>query len=258
MNGRSFYSFICLVVIAIVLSVNESNAAPLSTTMDTTFSNNATLVADQFLLYWNYNLTDVVFKIVVKNFKWAGFGVSASGGMKYSDVIVTFAYANGSMHFSDRSVYGSNSLPTVDKYQDWRMLGSKTEGAYTSIMFRRKIKLCSSTVRPNSTDIDHDFVDGTQVFIYAYGTSLNANGDDVSYHGASSRGIKVMPLLNTVNQVVNLDMSKVEIADFRVNVTLNSKSKTTYHCEMFKIPTDWLKTKRHMIRVQKNLHVLKN
>ena len=241
---------IAFIAAAICCCCCFSDAAPLSTSLDATFANNATLLADQYLLYWNYNLTDVVFKIVVKDFKWAGFGVSSTGGMKWSDVVVAFAYANGTMHFSDRSVYGSNVLPTIDKYQDWRLIGSKTEGAFTSIMFMRKIRLCSSTVRPNSTDIDIDFVDGTQPFIWAYGTSLNANGDNIAYHGASPRrGIKVLPLINSLNQLVNLDMSKVETADFRVNVTLNSQSKTTYHCHMFKVPADWLTTKRHMIRV---------
>ena len=52
------------------------------------------------------------------------------------------------------------------------------------------------------------------------------------------------------NMLIQIKLNtNIETYDFTVNATLSNKDTTTYFCQMFKLPSDWLNRKRHLIRV---------
>jgi hypothetical protein len=129
--------------------------------------------------------------------------------MANSDVVVAWVKSDGSTHFSDRNTKNGRTL-TMDQTQNWFPLTVKTVDGYTIAKFTRKIKLC------DSTNEDRDIESGTPYVIYAWGNTVVTS--DATYHGATNRGSKTVPLITTLNTKVNVNMNEVEIIDFRVNV----------------------------------------
>jgi hypothetical protein len=163
---------------------------------------------NEFILYWNYTHTDILFEIHVKTTGWAGFGLSPNGGMDGSDVvIIRIDSSSGSFNFTDRHIVGRSVL--IDQVQNWIPLLLTTQGEYLIAKFTRKIKIC------DETNEDMDITEGTPYVIFAYGANL-VNGD-ITYH--DFRGSKTLPLISSLNSEINLDMSKVVTTDFRVNVS---------------------------------------
>ena len=205
--------------------------------LNTPFLNNATLAApDRYILYWNYNLTDIVFKLVVKNAKWVSFGFSPNGDMGYSDVVVGYFNADGSGNFTRRTILDPPFM-YVNPRQQVTLLQMSAENNFTTLIFTRKITYCINST--GTTEIDMDIISGAQSMIvsskfpvkfsgnyletfyfgskYAWGNSLAANGD-ITYHGRSNRGSIVLSLLTTLNEAVNLDLNDVKVAEFVINV----------------------------------------
>ena len=194
-------------VLVLILATLASSAPPAPSEP---FKNNIVLVEpDKYILYWNYDKTDVTFEIQVKDAVWAAFGFSPNGGMANADVIVTFNHPNGTNHFSDRHITKDVLFPVIDKKQDWFQLYSSNKNGYLVSKFKRKIKIC------DAADEDKDIVDGTPFSIFAWGSSLQ--NDDVTYH-FGNRGTKSLPVLSSLNAgEIKLDMDEIEIAEFRVN-----------------------------------------
>lgn len=172
------------------------------------YANNKVLIEpDVYYLYWNYNKTDVVFEIQVKTTGWAGFGLSPNGGMEGSDVIVTWVDKSGKVNFTDRHI--KNFQVLVDKVQDWNPIKVTNQNGYLVAKFSRKIKIC------DPTNEDRDIEPGTPYFIFSYGTNF-VNGDITHHDG---RGSITLPLISSVNSKADLDEEKLEITDYRIDVT---------------------------------------
>ena len=131
--------------------------------------------------------------------------------MANSDVVVAWVKSDGSTHFSDRNTKTGRIL-TMDQTQNWFPLTVKMIDGYTIAKFTRKIKLC------DSTNEDRDIESGTPYVIYAWGNTPVTS--DATYHGATNRGSKTVPLITTLNTKINVNMNEVEITDFRVNVII--------------------------------------
>lgn len=222
---------------------------------------------DIYILYWNYTDSDILFEVHVKTKGWISFGLSPNGDMFNSDIIITWINSNGTVHFTDRNIKSTRNR-NIDKEQNWFSLLTINKDNYIISKFTRKIKICDT----NNEDIDIE--SGTPFVIFAWGESFSNN--DADYHG-SNRGSKTVPLITTLNTKVNINMNEVEITDFRVNVIyflyfiffnillINIKNKnkkatiepmpTAYYCQMFKLPSDWAKEKRHLIRVLYNFFI---
>jgi hypothetical protein len=196
------------------------------------------MAPDQYILYWNYTDTDILFEIQVKTTGWVGFGLSPNGGMDGSDVIIAWVDSTGKFNFTDRYIRGRSLL--TDTVQNWFPILVVAQNGYVIAKFTRKIKIC------DTTDQDMDIDPGTPFVIFAYGTAMS-NGD-IAYHGPTSRGSQTVPLISSLNTKVNLDMTGVQTVDFRVNASL-APYETIYYCQMFQVPNDWLSIKRHIIRV---------
>ena len=63
---------------------------------------------DRYTLYWTYDPTaeEVSFAVSVQTTGWIGFGLSPTGQMPGSDVVIGWVDDNGDSYF-DVSVYGS-------------------------------------------------------------------------------------------------------------------------------------------------------
>ena len=119
------------------------NADPSPTT---TYANKQILVEpDDYVLYWNYNSTDITFEIHAKTTGWAGFGISPNGEMENSDVIVFWIDANGMANFTERNTQAGTVLPKVNTVQKWVPLLTMSRDGYLISKSTRKIKLCDTT-----------------------------------------------------------------------------------------------------------------
>jgi hypothetical protein len=178
------------------------------------FVNNSTLVGpDQYLLYWNYTSTEIIFKTVVKTNGWLGFGISPNGEMAYSDLIVAYMNQNGTVNFTNRYVESSSILPIINKKQFWSMLFYTQKNGYTTAIFKRKLVICNVT---NSIDIEP----GTQYTIFAWGDSFSKtkNYTDIKYHSSVNRSSASLPLISSLNANVKLNMTQIETFDLNINV----------------------------------------
>ena len=164
---------------------------------------------DVYNLYWNYTETDILFELHVKNLGWNAFGLSPTGGMANSDVIVTWVNPDGTFHFTDRHILSDGTVK-VDSNQDWFPLLVKQVEGYTVSKFTRKIKLCDESKE------DSDISEGTPFVIFSWNPKLE--GNDIGYHGRDKRGQRTVPLISSLNLKIELDETKLESKEFRVNV----------------------------------------
>ena len=118
---------------------------------------------DQYLLFWNYSDTEIIFKVVVKSTGWIGFGLSPNGGMINSDVVIAFKKSDGSFNFTDRTAF-AQSEPNIDKNQDYTMLFNSQISGITTVIFKRNIKICNN----DPTEIDFNIEPGTNYVIFAW------------------------------------------------------------------------------------------
>ena len=198
--------FLAVILISHCVSCNFAQTYDSSTI----FLNNEIVQGpDKYLLYWNFTDTDIIFKVVVNHTGWIGFGLSPNGGMENADIVIAFRQTNGSFHFTDRSAYAT-VRPTVDQNQDYTLLFSSQTNGITTIIFKRKIKICND----NPNEIDMDIETGTNFVIFAWGDIRN---NDILYHGTNKLS-KSLPLISTLNRAINFDMNGVETIEFRVNV----------------------------------------
>ena len=69
----------------------------------------------------------------------------------------------------------------------------------------------------NSGEVNLE-VTGTQPVIFAYGENFEAGKSFPMYHGNLNRGSKVLAILGSLNEKVELDEDTLEHADFNVDV----------------------------------------
>lgn len=211
---------ISLVLCILLLIVRSGIAQPEPSEK---FANKDVLQADNYFVYWNFNDTDITFEIHVRSKGWAGFGLSPNGGMNGSDVVVVWIDKNGKSNFTDRHI-GNNEV-LIDKKQNWIPLLIASKGEFLQAKFTRKIKLC------DESGDDRDVEDGSPFVIFSYGKNF-LNGD-ITYH--DFRGSKTLPLITSVNVDVQLDMSKIETVDFRVDVTFFKQNFVSYKLLLTKL-----------------------
>ncbi len=209
------------------------------------FVNTAEMSGANYRLDWNYSNTDITFRVTARTAGWVGFGISPNGGMKNSDLMLAWTANNGSNQFRDAHTENENSV-LYDTVQNWQPLFYSQRNGATTVIFRRSIKVCNPSQPANEINID---IAPTQYVIFAWGT--NYQGGLPAYHGSVSRGTKFLPLLSSLNAKITLDMSRIETSeDFRVSTTIKEQ-QTEYFCSMHRLPDDYARSKRHLVRVNK-------
>jgi dimethyladenosine transferase 1 len=229
-----------LIIKLIVFLIELNIISSITYDSNSYFVNNVTIIEpDKYALYWNFTSTDITFKVVVKNTGgWIGFGLSPDGEMYGADLIVAYLNSNGSVNFTNRYAL-TETLPIINPIQYWNLLYYSQSNGYTTVIFNRQLQICNI---PNSFSIEN----GTQYIIVSWGSVLNNN--DITYH-STNRTSTSLPLINTLNTRISLNMTQVKTFDFRVNAYLSNESDTTYFCQMFQLPTSLLENKQHLIRV---------
>ena len=164
---------------------------------------------DSCILYWNYNATDITFELHAISSGWAGFGISPNGGMPNSDIIIFWVNPDGTTNFTERNTNGGKVKPAISTMQKWFPLLTKSQDGYLISKSTRKIKLCDTTGQHLDIEV------GTPSIIFARGLLVNG---DISYH--NDRSTKSLPLISSLNTVVNLNTNQLETTDFRVNVIM--------------------------------------
>ena len=192
-------------IFALLSIFKSSYSSPSPTSI---YANSLELESGNYYLLWNFTQTDILIEVHAKTTGWLGFGISPNGGMDGSDVVIAWIDSNGKANFTDRHIRDRDVL--IDEEQNWMPLGVMKRNEYLVAKFTRKIKICDKSGE------DMDIPDGTPFVIYAYGTKFEENGD-IGHH--DSRGTKSVPLISSLNNKIDLDMSKVETQEFRVDVS---------------------------------------
>lgn len=87
-------------------------------------------------LYWNNPEDDVIeMAVEVDTLGWVGLGFSPNGGMVGSDIMMGWV-KDGVVTITDRFAE-SESLPDMDKNQDFELVGGYEKDGKTVIKFRR-------------------------------------------------------------------------------------------------------------------------
>ena len=165
---------------------------PAPPTPTETYANKKVLVEpDVYILYWNYNSTDITFELQVKSLGWAGFGLSPNGEMENSNVILFWMNSDGTSNFTERNTNGGTVTPTINTEQLWFSLLTKTQDGYLISKSTRKIKFGDTTSQHKDIDA------GTPHVIYSWGSNF-VNGD-AAPHRSSDAGTKSVPLVSSLN-----------------------------------------------------------
>ena len=89
-----------------------------------------------YTLYWNIpNDGKICMAVEVITLGWVGLGFSPNGGMVGSDIMMAWV-VDGQVTITDRYAV-SQSLPVVDKQQDFELVEGYEEGEKTVIQFCR-------------------------------------------------------------------------------------------------------------------------
>jgi len=196
-------------IFIILLILYEVNCQAINS--NSYFANTAVLRSpDVYTLSWNYTNEDITFKAVAKTNGWVGFGISPNGGMENSDMILAYTESSGAISFKDSHTENSKTVIT-DVAQNWKRLFYSNTNGVTTVLFTRKLKICSQVGSEVNINIEP-----TAYIIFAWGNGVPG------YHGAN-RGSRSLPLLSALNgQALKIEMNEVVTANF--NVTVRTKN----------------------------------
>ncbi|XP_056620191.1 DBH-like monooxygenase protein 2 homolog isoform X2 [Triplophysa dalaica] len=171
----------------------------------------------------------ILFELTVNTSGWVGFGFSPKGGMNKADIVLGGVGQNGTF-FTDYHAVG-NSMPVVDKQQDYKLLSLTQSDGQTVMKFQRSIKSCDENDLPITTN--------PIKLIYAYGLTA-----DIKYH-SNRRGTKEVNLLRYMPKVTPTDSKFFDMV--MVNFTVPAE-QTHYHCKIMRTPD--FDQKHHIYRIE--------
>ncbi|KAJ7358850.1 DBH-like monooxygenase protein 1 [Desmophyllum pertusum] len=119
--------------------------------------------AEKMKLFWtaDWDAKTVSFAVEAETTGWIELGFSdGTGDMVGSDVVIGWVKDNKG-YLTDRFVT-SDSIPTIDKQQDYELTGSQESGGKTVLKFKRKFDTCDQQ--------DRRLEKGVTNVVYAYGT----------------------------------------------------------------------------------------
>ncbi|CAI5466068.1 unnamed protein product [Closterium sp. Yama58-4] len=150
------------------------------------------LLDPRFELYWSTNTSDATIHMAARaqTAGWLAIGLSESGGMFGSDVVVAWvAEREGRVYATDRFVFNKTGEGVaLDEQQDWRVLGGSqttdqsTGDTWTTVHVWRQLDTGDCNDRPITAG-------ALSFVIWAMGTT-----DELAYHSAT-RGATSLVLL---------------------------------------------------------------
>ncbi|GJP34919.1 hypothetical protein CLOM_g19397 [Closterium sp. NIES-68] len=144
---------------------------------------NMALLDPSFELFWSVNASDATIHVAAKaqTAGWLGIGISESGGMVGSDVLVAWvAESQGRAYATDRFVFNKTGEGVaLDAQQDWHVVGGSqtadqsTGATWTTVHVWRQLDTGDCNDRP--------IVAGAPSYVvWAMGTT-----DELAYHSAT-------------------------------------------------------------------------
>lgn len=175
------------------------------------YTSSLVFVPNIYKIYWNASSTSITAEIAVQTLGWVGFGISTTGDMPGSDLIVAWIDSTGYTNFTDRYVTSDRQVK-IDSKQDWFLLAGKQTNGFTIIKFTRLIDTCDTAqdlVIPGQT---------TKIII-AWGTTAPSSGNNITYHGTSNRAPVAMLLLSSLSSpLVITPADNAQLYNFTLNV----------------------------------------
>ena len=196
----------------------------------------------KYHLFWNQEEDGVTMEVQVETHGWVGLGFSSNGGMTGADIFLGWIKDDGSTIYHDRHAI-TKDTPIIDAIQNYKFLGGLENETHTVLRFSRVWNTCDE-------DEDFNIEEGTTHLIWAFNNDDPL--DDIlsygSYHGTENRGTKPLVLRGPaeVPFVQTPDMKTWDLT--RKDYTI-PPFKTTYQCEMFKVPQEMREKKHHMVAV---------
>ena len=148
---------------------------------------------DLFYLYWNYNTQNITFEIHVKNAAWALFGVK---GSNRSNVIVAAMFADGTGHFSERTLNSDNTI-TTNPVLNWFLLDAFARNNYTVFKFYRNLKLQCNQANTLSLDI----TTGLNTLVFTTGSTFNQNDSSIVVSNPTTTQVNLLSAIATTTQL---------------------------------------------------------
>lgn len=188
----------------------------------------------KYTLHWGITNTTLELKVVANATGWVAFGLSPTGGMKGSDIVMGWINADGSKSFTDRHA-PENDVPVIDPIQSYTLLELSEANGRTTMRFSRSLAVC---------DDKDALLLGTARVIFAFSDVKPVNGVPQK-HAAMNRGTRSINLLNRAP----LGQPPTE-ATTTVDILFNNASapgsfgRTRYWWRAFKFPQT---TKHHIV-----------
>ncbi|XP_019849476.1 PREDICTED: DBH-like monooxygenase protein 1 homolog [Amphimedon queenslandica] len=178
----------------------------------------------RFVLYWRFNLSTetIHFAVDVETEGWVGFGISPTGRMPGSDVVMGWIDdRTGEPHFNDRYA-ATRGLPSIDAEQNWFLTHSRQTNGHTILEFYRNFSSCD--------EHDLDIASGTTRVLWSWHQNDPNNNRDFQRHSVmGSTSLSLLGGLPTPRSVPRDSTSEAFLAN---NVTIPSHKDTTYWCQI--------------------------
>ncbi|XP_077076384.1 DBH-like monooxygenase protein 1 homolog [Siphateles boraxobius] len=203
--------------------------------LGTRFVHSAALDADgRYNIKWGFDESTITFEVEVETRGYIGFGLSPTGAMSSSDIVIG-GVLNGSSYLLDYFT-DSNRKVHKDPLQSYQLLYGRENGTHTVLAFRRNLQTCD--------DNDKVITGSTVRVIWAF------HEEDVGvsgpvYHGMN-RGRKSLRLLNPGSS--SSIPARTAFFDLQNEEVPVPHKDTTYWCQIYKFPE--LKKKHHVIRIE--------
>lgn len=189
----------------------------------------------RFQVRWGRQGDRISFLLEVQTLGYVGFGLSTTGAMASSDLVIGGVWQDGKPYLQDCFTHRSREVKK-DPHQDYRLEYATENSTHTVLAFSRDLNTCDKN--------DKIITESTVRVIWAY-HSDDVDAEGAKYHG-SNRGRKSLRLLNPQNtNHVLPDMPYFNLTNNDVPIPYKD---TTYWCQMFKMPA--LNKKHHVVKVE--------
>ncbi|XP_029437160.1 putative DBH-like monooxygenase protein 2 [Rhinatrema bivittatum] len=162
----------------------------------------------------------ILFELQVKTIGWIGFGLSPSGELEGSDMVIGGVHSDKSIYFSDRHMK-EEWPPEVDEKQNYELLSLTQNETTTTMVFRRALRTCD----PDDQDITND----TMRVISLYGLDDSLQYEEEHKYVKSIYLMVKSPVTDTPSTYFTYD---IKLNNFPIPVT-----DTTYACTFIPMPT---------------------
>eukprot|EP01083_Nonionella_stella_P294576 1001367_1 len=203
----------------------------------------------KYQVYWNVNedLCVLEMGLMVETNGWIGIGISRSGSMKDSDIVMGWI-ADGEYILQHR--YGTG-IVTPELFDDQshikKIKGWKEVNASKTITYLHFEKEMYVNFDKNVVDINR----GTTKVIWAWKDGELAANETPTYH-EGHRGTQHMQLFNGPQPKTPLPNDALSFDIIMPNISIPNKDITYYYCSLVELPV--LKKTHHIIQFDGLIH----